>query len=336
MGILVEGAENATRVRKVMVISVLFAILIITNSILQQVEDKSDPIQKAMSLMLPLLVPACGYMGAKRGDRACLGCFWGCNAFSAVCNTMTVGMWILMITLYADDVTEAHQACYGDYCDVDSDHGNYRTCIQHEACQGLEGIVVNQTRCVYQGPRAGVVIQRQAPLVGGRTCPEIKRSYEMLTKEKWDLRLMVVLGVFTVILNTCACWHGKHLYDENVFTSSGYNNRPMANMTPIHVQVWAVKTHRVARNAAFASRMCSHTSLLKAFLWFSRQPAPVHAVAVPVEVARPDFTETTPTAVPLPLGAMAVGDQLLQGGTTVRNCRAATACIPSTLVAAAW
>lgn len=246
MGIVVEGAENAARVRKVMVISLLFALLIITNSVLQQVEDKSDPMQRVMSLMLPLLVPACGYMGAKRGDRACIGCFWGCNAFSAVCNTMTVGMWILMITLYAEDVTAAHQACYGDYCDVDSSRGNYRTCIEHEACQGLEGIVINQTRCVYQGPRSGAVIQHEAPLVGGRTCPEIERSYQMITKEKWDLRLMVVLGVFTVILNTCACWHGKHLYDENVFTAHGHNNRPMANMTPINVQVWTATAFRVA------------------------------------------------------------------------------------------
>lgn len=246
MGIEVPS-EDASRVRTVMVISLLFAFLIIINSVLQQVEDKeSDPGQRVMSMILPLLVPACGYMGAKRGDRACLGCFWGCNAFSALCNTMTVGMWILMITLYADDVKTAHQMCYGDYCDVGISHGNYRTCVEHEACQGLEGLVVNQSRCVYQGPREAAVKQHQAPLVGGRTCPEIKRSYEMITKEKWDLRLMVAIGVFTVILNTCACWHGKHLYDENVFTNHGYNNRPVGQMSPIHVQVWTATAVLVA------------------------------------------------------------------------------------------
>ena len=249
MGIVVEGAENASRVRKVMVISLLFAALIIANSVLQQVEDNSEPMERVMSVLLPLLVPACGYLGAKRADRTCLGCFWGCNAFSAVCNAMTVAMWILMITLYSEDVTRAHEACYGDYCQVGVSYGNTNTCVEHEMCRSLEGIVVNQTRCAYQMPRQplAVVIQHEAPLVGGRTCPEIKRSYEMLTKEKWDLRLMVVLGLFTVILNTCACWHGKRLYDENVFSNHGYPSRPMHNgMMPIHVQV-RTATARAAR-----------------------------------------------------------------------------------------
>ena len=241
MGIVVEGAENASRVKKVMCISLLFAILIITNSVLQQVEDNSDPMERLMGLLLGLLVPACGYLGAKRADRTFLGCFWGCNAFSAVCNTMAVGMWILIITLYRDDVTLAHQRCYGNYCEIRTAYGSHATCTNEQACQGLEGID-NHTLCVYVGPTSPpspVAIQRDAPLVGGRTCTEIRRSYEMITKEKWDLRLMVILGVFNVILNTCACWHGKRLYDENVFTNHGnaYPNRPMNSMTPIHVQV---------------------------------------------------------------------------------------------------
>ena len=246
LGIVVEGAENASRVRKVVVISLLFALLIITNSVLQQLEDNSEPMERVMSVLLPLLVPACGYVGAKRADRTFLGCFWGCNAFSAVCNAMTVGMWILMITLYSEDVTRAHQACYGDFCQVGVPYGNTNTCTEHEMCRGREGIVVNQTRCAYETPRqpVAIVIQHEAPLVGGRTCPEIKRSYEMLTKEKWDLRVMVVLGVFTVILNACACWHGKRLYDENVFTHHGYPNRPIHNgMMPLHLQVRTVTAH---------------------------------------------------------------------------------------------
>ena len=88
---------------------------------------------------------------------------------------------------------------------------------------------------------------------------------------------MVTLGLLNVILNTCACWHGKRLYDENVFTNHGHyphQQRPI-NMMPIHVQ-------------------------------------PAVAMAVPVELARPDFDTVTPTAVPLPVGATVVGGS---GGT---------------------
>lgn len=189
MGIVVDGAENAHRVRKVMVISLLFASLIITNSVLQQVEDNSDIMNRLMGLMLGLLVPACGYAGAKRADRNLLGCFWGCNAFSAVCNTMAVGMWILIITVYAEDVRRSYNTCYGDFCEVGQ--GNVNTCLTHDSCHvGLgnaDEIVPNVTLCTYVQPIVVVraYIQPDAPLVGGRTCPEIKRSYEMITKEKW-------------------------------------------------------------------------------------------------------------------------------------------------------
>ena len=258
MGIVVEGAENAHRVRKVMVISMLFAVLIITNSVLQQVEDSSEPMERLMGLLLGLLVPACGYAGAKRGERNLLGCFWGCNAFSAVCNIMAVGMWILIITVYAEDVKSAHNTCYGDYCEIGI--GNTNACLMHESCRDLEGIVANETVCVYHEPTSQVraYIQQDAPLVGGRTCPEIKRSYEMITKEKWDLRLMVILGIANIVLNTCACWHGKRLYDENVFSTHGaaYPNRPMHHMTPIHVQVRRLCTeHRRAGMQAAGSRL---------------------------------------------------------------------------------
>lgn len=241
MGIVVEGAENASRVRKVIVISMLFAVLIITNSVLQQVEDKSEPMERLMGLLLGLLVPACGYIGAKRSDRALLGCFWGCNAFSAVCNTTAVGMWLLIITMYRDDVLEAYEMCYGDYCEVGGSGAGWSTdvCLNQEACRDVDEIIPNQTRCLYHPPKQPhkATVQEGAPLVGGRTCPEIKRSYDMITKEKWDLHMMVMLGIMTVVLNSCACWHGKRLFDENVLTNptDGYSSRH--SMTPILVQV---------------------------------------------------------------------------------------------------
>jgi len=95
--------------------------------------------------------------------------------------------------------------------------------------------------------------------VYGRTCTEINRSYELLTKvptdapsprpvlrgtdrrrrggqEQWELRVTMTLGVLTVIVNACACWHGKKLCDENVFVSHGHPARPVHMSSVITVQ----------------------------------------------------------------------------------------------------
>ena len=90
----------------------VFAVLIIANSVMQQIEENGDTMNRLVGLMLGLLVPACGYAGAKNANRSLLSCFWGCNAFSAVCNTMAVAMWILIILVYDEDITSAHQTCY--------------------------------------------------------------------------------------------------------------------------------------------------------------------------------------------------------------------------------
>ena len=98
--------------RQVMAISMVFAVLIIANSVMQQIEENGDTMNRLVGLMLGLLVPACGYAGAKNANRSLLSCFWGCNAFSAVCNTMAVAMWILIILVYDEDITSAHQTCF--------------------------------------------------------------------------------------------------------------------------------------------------------------------------------------------------------------------------------
>ena len=67
-----------------MAISMVFAVLIIANSVMQQIEENGDTMNRLVGLMLGLLVPACGYAGAKNANRSLLSCFWGCNAFSAV------------------------------------------------------------------------------------------------------------------------------------------------------------------------------------------------------------------------------------------------------------
>ena len=95
-----------------MAISMVFAVLIIANSVMQQIEENGDTMNRLVGLMLGLLVPACGYAGAKNANRSLLSCFWGCNAFSAVCNTMAVAMWILIILVYDEDITSAHQTCF--------------------------------------------------------------------------------------------------------------------------------------------------------------------------------------------------------------------------------
>ena len=43
-----------------MAISMVFAVLIIANSVMQQIEENGDTMNRLVGLMLGLLVPACG------------------------------------------------------------------------------------------------------------------------------------------------------------------------------------------------------------------------------------------------------------------------------------
>ena len=155
--------------------------------------------------------------------------------------------------------------------------------------------------------------------VYGRTCTEINRSYELLTKvptdapsprpvlrgtdrrrrggqEQWELRVTMTLGVLTVIVNACACWHGKKLCDENVFVSHGHPARPVHMSSVITVQPPQAVAGACAKNRQ------SHWPCT------SDKRGVCSAVAVPIGERDGSPTGAPPTAVPLPVGGQRIGE----------------------------
>jgi hypothetical protein len=197
MGISVEGIENATLVRKVMVVSVIFACFITFNSVMQMAEDSGNSFQRMTGLLMALLVPACGYVGAKRQERNLLGCFWGCNLFSGVCNTMAVVMWFIMVTSFTSDVDSAYERC--------KQNPKYR--------------------------ETGTA----ASLSGGGSCSQIEKSYNSIHNETWIIAMTIGLTIFQILLNLMACVWGKRLYDTDVFMTHHPHRRSEPNAPPKHL-----------------------------------------------------------------------------------------------------
>jgi hypothetical protein len=163
MGIPVEGLENQRLVKRVMVVSVIFAVVICCTSVLQMTKETGNTLSRFMGLCLGLLVPACGYLGAKRGDRNLLGCFWGCNLFSGVCNVMACTMWIVMVTLFSDEIDTAYERCQADPKYVET----------------------------------GAV----ASVSGGGQCTQIKKAHATIHDETWIIALTIVFAFINIIMN---------------------------------------------------------------------------------------------------------------------------------------
>ena len=99
-GIVVEDPRSAVLVRKVIRLSTIAAVLVIVNAIISMTSpihqlqpNRNDNINNTIifQIGLGLLVPACGYYGAKQRRRDLLKWFWGCNACQAVLSLFAVG-----------------------------------------------------------------------------------------------------------------------------------------------------------------------------------------------------------------------------------------------------
>ena len=101
-GIVVEDPHSASLVKKVMAMSVITAVLVVVGGIIQATgntptmpgQDNAFAENKSYmalgSIALGLLMPACGYFGAKNRNKNLLGWFWGCNCCAATINVINV------------------------------------------------------------------------------------------------------------------------------------------------------------------------------------------------------------------------------------------------------
>lgn len=86
IGIPVANPTTANLVRNVVrVASAMTIFLISQNVVLALLSDEStDLFNVVVSTFIALLIPACGYYGAKQRDRSLVCCFCGCSCFNAV------------------------------------------------------------------------------------------------------------------------------------------------------------------------------------------------------------------------------------------------------------
>jgi len=97
-GMRIANPRLATLTRRVLTLSVVIALLNIIMHIVSYFTSSSQNLilGALVSTGLSLLVPACGYFGAKNNDQNLACCFCGCNLFGSACNICSIiGLVIL-------------------------------------------------------------------------------------------------------------------------------------------------------------------------------------------------------------------------------------------------
>ncbi|KAF4680808.1 hypothetical protein FOZ60_012967 [Perkinsus olseni] len=83
-GLNVGGPEIAMLVRKVISLSIATAVVVVITTILGDVFFHYVSSGTFFSIVIGLLVPACGYYGAKNNDRSLIGMFCACGLCGAI------------------------------------------------------------------------------------------------------------------------------------------------------------------------------------------------------------------------------------------------------------
>jgi len=73
------------------------------------------------SMLISVLIPYCGYEGARKRNRAMVTCFWGCNAFSVI-NFMLQAYWAI-------NAIAEHENDASEFVDLSSDQGRLGTFV---------------------------------------------------------------------------------------------------------------------------------------------------------------------------------------------------------------
>ena len=92
-----SNSREATLVSRVVTISVVMALLVVVNCALSfagfsgESNSGNGDWSVAINLVLALLIPACGYFGARDRDARLLFWFTCCNCLVVVCTLITGG-----------------------------------------------------------------------------------------------------------------------------------------------------------------------------------------------------------------------------------------------------
>ena len=123
-GIPMQDPDAASKVQRVLVCSGITALcsVIYYGWLL----IASGSFQVLISLLLALLVPACGYFGAKNKNKGLVCAFWGCNLLSCIgfaCMGILLvfvlaifSQWIKILQPFSKCCTEVEACGFGDGC----------------------------------------------------------------------------------------------------------------------------------------------------------------------------------------------------------------------------
>jgi len=111
----VDDREQAPKIKKVLCISIISAILVVVTNIskfnIRQSEEYTQEEDTYSALFMNiawgLTVPACGYFGAKNRNRGLMSCFYGWSMALALCAGLSVFFWTSF--LFAGGMEEHEQ-----------------------------------------------------------------------------------------------------------------------------------------------------------------------------------------------------------------------------------
>jgi hypothetical protein len=194
-GIVVEDPRSAVLVRKVIRLSTIAAVLVIVGNVINtmspinQLQPKRNDYSGFVQIGLGLLVPACGYYGAKQRRRDLLKWFWGCNACQAVLSLFAVGF-----------------VCYFLPTINTLQHG-----MIHCACTTpafpLYDLKTNECVAVPEGTT--IVINGGPP-----TCDNVTAAFNGVSVYLYG---GIAIGIVTFLLSCASCTYGKELSENQTF-----------------------------------------------------------------------------------------------------------------------
>eukprot|EP00440_Ansanella_granifera_P008650 gb/GFBE01009373.1/.p1 GENE.gb/GFBE01009373.1/~~gb/GFBE01009373.1/.p1 ORF type:complete len:222 (+),score=44.40 gb/GFBE01009373.1/:1-666(+) len=94
-GLVIANARLARLTRRVLWVAALSAILSIVSGALGMMSGAGG--SSFVTIAVALLVPLCGYFGAKKSDPNLTCCFCGCNLLGGCCTLLTIFMGFVML-----------------------------------------------------------------------------------------------------------------------------------------------------------------------------------------------------------------------------------------------
>ncbi|KAF4692974.1 hypothetical protein FOZ60_012203 [Perkinsus olseni] len=193
-GIEMQNRGHAALVRKVLVLSTVGALFAISNSLRSGIRTTSGDaatttIYILLSVALGLLVPACGWLGAKQSNRNLMCCFCGCNLCSVIFAIIGLSGLIVLSTVFND---------WRDECDA----GDTYIKIDPYTADEEEYAVSDENMSI--------------------TCDDI----DSITGAS-SLPILIIIPIITIIFNGASFYYGYKLYSilgEGVVLGVPYTN----------------------------------------------------------------------------------------------------------------